>query len=255
MNTGLTVRQGRIAAWLGLAAWLALAAPAQAQGVEGRRYTPGAFDTLVLTGTATVRLVQGAQDSIFVEGDDEAQGAVRLDLDSGVLKVHPSGAWKFWRSKQLAIVVTAHDLRRLEISGAADVVAADALRLRQLQVKISGAGSVRFDKLTADKLDFHVSGSGTGQFAGAVDDLNVRISGRCAYLGENLASRSATLIVSGAGDVRIWATKELTASVSGIANVDFWGAAAVKRTSSGITNWNDRGDRRPGAAALGAAPP
>jgi len=72
----------------------------------------------------------------------------------------------------------------------------------------------------------------------------VRISGRGAYLGENLASKSATLSVSGAGDVKVWATKELTASVSGVATVDFWGSATVRRNDSGFTTWNDRGDKR-----------
>ncbi len=191
-----------------------------------------------------MRLVQGAEDSVFVEGDDEAQDAVRLDVDSGVLKVRPSGSWKFWRSKQVPIVVTARDLRRLEIKGAADIVAAEPMRLKQLQVNISGAGSVRFDKLKAERLEFNVSGSGTGQFAGAVDELNVRISGRGVYLGENLASQTASLAVSGAGEVRIWTTKELTAHVSGVATIDFWGGAKVTRSNSGLTTWNDRGDKR-----------
>ena len=73
----------------------------------------------------------------------------------------------------------------------------------------------------------------------------MRISGRGAYLGENLASRWATLSVSGAGDVKVWATKELTASVSGVATSTSGARATVKRSSSGITNWNDRGDKRP----------
>jgi len=191
-----------------------------------------------------VRLAQGADDSVFIEGDGETQEAVDLDVDGGVLRLRPSGSWKFWRGKQIQIVVTARDLRRVEIKGAADVVASEPLRLKQLVVRISGAGSVRFDKLKADKLEFNVSGSGTGQLAGAVDDLVVRISGRGVYLGENLASQTANLSVSGAGEVKVWATRELTAHVSGVATIDFWGNAKVTRSNSGLTTWNDRGDKR-----------
>ncbi|MDQ6640366.1 MAG: DUF2807 domain-containing protein [Pseudomonadota bacterium] len=233
-----------VRALLALVALLVLASAAGAQGGEGRKYAPGPFDALLITGTATFKLVQGSEDSVFVAGDEDAQGAVRLDVDDGVLRVHPSGAWKFWRSREAQITITARDLKRLEISGAADVVAAGPLRLKQLQVRISGAGSVRFDRLKADKLDFSIAGVGSAQVAGSTDELHVRIAGRGAYLGENLASQWATLSVSGAGDVKVWATKELTASVSGVANVDFWGSATVKRSSSGITNWNDRGDKR-----------
>lgn len=233
-----------LAASFSLAVLLVLATAARAQGVEGRKYAPGAFDALVITGSATFKLVQGGEDSVFVEGDDEAQGAVRLDVEDGVLRVRPSGAWKFWRSKHALITVTARELKRIEISGAADVVAAEPLKLKQLQVRLSGAGSVRLDKVQTDRLDVSISGLGNAQAAGSADNLEVRISGRGAYLGENLATKWAQLSVSGAGDVKVWATKELTATVSGVASVDFWGSAMVKRTNSGITTWNDRGDKR-----------
>ncbi len=239
----MNVRSGPLAG-LCLAALLALAPAAQAQGAEGRRYAPGPFDALIINGSATVRLVQGGEDSVVVDGDDDAQGAVRLDVEDGALRVRPSGAWKFWSSKQAAITVTVRDIKRIELKGAADVVAADPLALKQLQVRISGAGSVRFDKLKADKLEVTISGVGTAQAAGSAEALLVRISGRGAYLGENLASKWATLTVSGAGDVKVWATKELTASVSGVANVDYWGSAAVRRNDTGLTTWNDRGDKR-----------
>jgi hypothetical protein len=232
----------RAAAWLSVT--LLLVASAAAQAAEGRRYAPGAFDTLVITGSATVRLVQGSDDSVFVEGDDDAQQAISLDLEGATLRLRPSGAWKFWRSKQQQIVVTARELKRLEISGAADVVAPDTLEMKQLLVRISGAGTVRFDKLKVGALDFNVSGYGTGVMAGSADDLAVRISGRGAYLGENLLTQVAAVNVSGAGEVKVWAMKELTANVAGAATVDFWGSAVVHRSNSGITTWNDRGPKR-----------
>ena len=240
MSTCRVVR--RCVIWL--SASLLLVASAAALGADGRRYAPGPFDALVITGTATVRLVQGNDDSVFVEGDDDAQQAISVDLDGAALRVRPSGAWKFWRGKQQQIVVTVRELKRLEISGAADVVAPEALQLKQLLVRISGAGTVRFDKLKVGSLDFNVSGYGTGVMAGSADELAVRISGRGAYLGENLLSQVASVSVSGAGDVKVWAMKELTANVAGAATIDFWGSAVVHRTNSGLTNWSDRGPKR-----------
>ena len=45
--------------------------------------------------------------------------------------------------------------------------------------------------------------------AGSADELEVRISGHGAYLGENLAAQVADIAVSGAGEVKVWATKDL----------------------------------------------
>ncbi|MEO8835761.1 MAG: head GIN domain-containing protein [Caldimonas sp.] len=228
----------------GLAASLLMVGSAAAQNAEGRRHAPGPFDTVVMSGSATIKLLQGNEDSVFVEGDDDAQQAVSLDLEGRTLRVSPSGAWKFWRGKPQQIVVTARDLKRIEISGAGDVIAPEAMQMRELQVRISGAGSVRLDKLKVGALDFSVSGSGTGTMAGSADELRVRISGRGTYLGENLAAQTAKVTVSGAGEVKVWATKELTATVSGVATVDFWGSAAVHRTNSGLMTWNQHGPKR-----------
>ena len=240
----MNVRRFLAHAFAVVAASLVLAAGASAQGAEGRRYAPGPFDTLVMSGSATIRLVQGSEDSVFVEGDDDAQQAVSLDLDGSTLRVRPSGGWKFWRGTQPQIVVTARDLKRVELSGAGDIVAPELLQMRQLQLRISGAGSVRLDKVKIGSLEFNVSGSGTGTMTGSADELVVRISGRGSYLGENLVAQVAHVTVSGAGDVKVWAVKDLTATVSGVATVDFWGSAAVHRSSSGLTTWNERGPRR-----------
>ena len=96
----MSLRAGSLVARLCLVAMLVLVTGARAQGVEGRRYVPGPFDTLVITGSATFKLVQGGEDSVFVEGDEEAQGAARLDVEDGVLRVRPSGCGVCGRSQQ-----------------------------------------------------------------------------------------------------------------------------------------------------------
>jgi hypothetical protein len=80
----MNIRCRTVAAWLSLAISLVPAAPASAQGVDGKKYALGSFDTVVFSGTAGVRLVQGAEDSVFIEGDAETQEAVDLAVDGGV---------------------------------------------------------------------------------------------------------------------------------------------------------------------------
>ena len=145
---------------------LVLATAAGAQGVEGRRYSPGAFDTARDQRVGDDQARPGQRGQRLRRRRRRRQGAVRLDVDEGVLRVRPSGAWKFWRSKQLVITVTAREPKRIEISGAADVVAAEPLTLKQFQVRISGAGSVRLDKIKADQLEVSIAGVGSAQVAG-----------------------------------------------------------------------------------------
>ncbi len=228
-----------------LAALLAAlaAAAAQAQTPEGRAYAPGAFDGIEISGAAQVRFTQGAEEQVFVEGDEDVQKSVTLEVRGSTLQIRPTGGWKFWNSRRVQIAVTARELRRVSISGAADLVAAQPVQAQRLEVSISGAGLARFDRLRADMLRFHVSGAGDGQMAGSVGELQVSVSGRSEFRGENLQCERASVSVSGIGDVKVWATQQLNISVSGIGTVDYWGTPQVQRRSSGIARINERGPK------------
>jgi Putative auto-transporter adhesin, head GIN domain len=208
---------------------------------------PGSFDSLEISGSANVRFTQGSSDQVSIEGDEETQKSVELEVRGGVLYVRPGGSWKFWSSRRAQLDITARELRRLTITGAADVVATQAVQCQKLEVQIAGAGLARFDKLQANYVRFQVSGAGDGQMAGTVNELQIELSGRGEFRGENLKSERARVQVSGIGDVQVWATQWLGVNVSGVGTVDYWGSPQVQRRSAGIARINDRGPK--------AAPP
>jgi hypothetical protein len=211
---------------------------------EGKTYAPGPFDSLAFDGSANVLFRQGERDEVFVEGDAEVQKAVAVELRGSTVVVRSEGGWRFWSSRQRAkLRVTMRELRSLQVSGAADVVAEGPVELKTLNVSISGSAVVRFERLRAQVLRFVVSGSGDGHFGGSVDELSVAISGRSDFFGEALHVRNARIAVSGVGKARVWATGELVAGISGIGTVDYWGRPNVTRRSSGIGNFNDMGPK------------
>jgi len=220
---------------------LSLAPPAWANPPEGRLYTLGAFDRVEISGSAVIRYTQGPRNEVFVEGDEEAQKAVTLELHQGQLNIRPAGAWRFWSNRRTQLTITSVELTRLSMSGAADWLALEPVVAKRLSVSISGAGLARFDQLKADQLNFSVSGAGDGEVAGSVDELSVEISGKSSFRGENLASQRARVSVSGVGDVKVWAQQALGITVSGVGTVDYWGPAQVSRRILGIARINDRG--------------
>jgi len=214
-------------------AWLPGAARAQL----------GSFDSVEISGAAIVRFTQGAAEQARVEGDDDARKAVDLEVRNGVLHIRPGGGWKFWNAQRARIDITARELRRVTISGAADFSATQPVQCDKLEVSISGSGLARFDKLQAESLRFKVSGAGDGQMAGSVNELQIMVSGRGEFRGENLASQRAKVVVTGIGEVRVWATQWLGVNVSGVGTVDYWGAPLVERHSSGVAKINERGPK------------
>lgn len=219
----------------------ASAGEAGAQQADGKVYTPGPFDGVEISGSATIDFVQGTTDQVVVQGGEDAQRAVTLAVRGGMLRIDPAGSWKFWDASRARIQVSARELKRVSISGAANFQATGPVRADALTVTISGAGRARFDQLETGSLDFRVSGSGDGQLAGSARDLHVRISGRSDFRGEELRSEHAVVSISGVGDVKVWATQDLEASVAGVGRIDYWGAPVVRRSVSGAATITDRG--------------
>jgi hypothetical protein len=231
----------RAALVLAAAALLPAAAPAQPR--ECNPCAPGRFDSIEISGSASVRFTQGSTEAVRVEGDEEARKAVEFEVRDGVLQIRPDGGWKFWSAQRVQIGISARELKRVTISGAADFVAPLPVRSGRLDINISGSGLARFDKLQAESLRFQVSGAGDGQVAGQVNELQIMVSGRGEFRGENLLSQRAKVAVSGIGEVRVWATQWLGVDVSGVGTVDYWGAPQLERRSSGIAKINERGPK------------
>lgn len=215
------------------------------QSVPGKTYTPGAFDSLYFTGTATVRFLQGDRDEVFVEGDQSVQEGVEIELEGKRLVVRSSGSWKFWRGPQqrTRMVVVARDLRSLKVSGAANFLAPEAVHISQLQIDISGAAVARFDKLTTERLVFAVSGAGDGYFTGQAQTVTVSISGKGDFYGADLEAQQAKVNISGLGKARLWVHKTLDASISGIGTVEYFGTPVVHKQSAGLGRYTERGPR------------
>ena len=219
----------------------------QAQGsgeVEGQLYSPGPFDRLQVEGLTVVKLSQGDKDQVFIVGGPELQKTVQLRLINQQLRIEPSGGWKFWNNSRVQLEVTMRDLKQLTLAGATDLHAPGPLRLNGLTVRISGAGQVRLDELTAERLDFNVSGAGDGQLRGQVGQLNLGISGKGKLLAENLRAGRAQVNISGIGTAQLWVIEDLAVHISGVGSVDYWGQPQVTRQTSGLATIKALGDKR-----------
>jgi Putative auto-transporter adhesin, head GIN domain len=220
------------------------ALPLAAQTAEvGKVYQLGPFDSIVVEGAAGVRFTQGTVDQVTIDGDEAAHRAVQLELRGSRLVVRTKSTWWFGAQRHLQLHVTARALKHLSISGASDFRAAGLVQGERLVVSSSGAGQVRFDQLQVQQLSFDVSGAGDGIFAGQARELNVDISGKGKFEGENLVAEQGRVSISGVGDAAVWVTRALRVSVSGAGSVEYWGRPDLRPSISGLGNITPRGDK------------
>lgn len=201
----------------------------------------GNFTQIVLTGGGEVSLIQGSTTGLVIESDDNLlpyltsevrDGELRLGVKPGV-GISPT---------RLRYTITVKDLRSLSVNGAA-AVKVGQLSGSELDINISGYGTIALPDVQVDALSIRLSGSGSVTAAGRADQLNVQISGAGGFTGPDLHSQQADVHISGVGQATVWVTDSLTSNIGGIGSVSYYGSPSVHKTNGGLGIVRSIGDK------------
>lgn len=221
---------------------------ADAQRMEHDVRAPGAFHKIELNGTADITLVQGAMPSVAIES--VAGMPVETEVRNGTLVIGARDGRRGWRRffnrRQHVtprITVTFVELTDLEASGAVKVRSA-GMRTPSLHLDIAGAGTLELDNLQTERLFVEGAGTVKARVSGRATDQRVEISGAGNYQAAELASETARVDVSGAGNVVINASRTLAVDISGAGAVAYVGNPQVQKSISGMGHVRQLADKR-----------
>lgn len=210
-------------------------------------------------------LKQGSPQSVVLEGDKEFLDKIETEVDGGRLSIgHPERwNWRNWRdNNKLTAYVTVKDINAISVSGSGDLITEGKILASDMDLKVSGSGSLTIDldvkgELNADvsgsgeiiakgackefesnvsgsgkvsltssisgKADVSVSGSGTVSMSGNATAIKTHISGSGKVLAADLEVVTCEVHISGSGDVEINVKDALDANISGSGTVTYKG--------------------------------
>jgi hypothetical protein len=201
-------------------------------------------DRLVVATSADVRYVQGPAAKVVITGPtDQISDIV---VDGGVIR-HDRDRWgwdwRWWRlwswrpEHQVRIVVTAPQIDEASVSGSGHLdlgrLSQDRLDLnvsgsggldvsgqfRTLGLTVSGSGSARLTAINAGDMTTHISGSGWIKATGAASSLRVSISGSGSADMGGVSAQDADAGISGSGSTTLSPHRYADVSVSGSGSV------------------------------------
>jgi hypothetical protein len=163
------------------------------------------YISISFSGAGELNITQGMAESLNITTDDNLMDYIETTVENGVLKI------KFREGVSLEPSNTnTFDIVVIDLNG----------------IVFSGAGTIQADTLdvSSGTFDLLVSGVADCIISGHVDHQNIIISGTCSFEAPDFESMSATVNVSGVGDVTLWVSDNLNGSISGVGNVYYWGS-------------------------------
>jgi hypothetical protein len=207
---------------------------------------------------------QGSPQKVELQGDKDVLEEVETEVDGGRLKIGKEGNWLKWNSgnDKITVYITVPNIDALSVSGSGDLIGESKIRTNDLDLNVSGSGSMaieveatgdvdanvsgsgnmnlkgHFSSFESDvsgsgkvtlsanidnTADFGISGSGRIEASGSADRVKTNISGSGKVMAANLQTNRCDVRISGSGDVEIDVKNELDANISGSGSVSYKG--------------------------------
>jgi hypothetical protein len=227
--------------------------------------TVDSFNKISFRFPGKLYLKQGSPQKVEVEGSKKILEEVETDVDGNRLIIGRPGKWLDWNwdnDDRINVYITVPNIEGLSVSGSGDIIGQGKITAEDLDLNVSGSGSLSIDAeasgdieadvsgsgnielrgkcknfnsdvsgsgkvnmtvAVGDEARFGVSGSGRIQASGSAPTVLTRISGSGKVLASNMEANRCEVTISGSGDVEINVKNELDANISGSGSVSYKG--------------------------------
>ena len=208
-------------------------------------------------------LKQGSPQKVELEGDRDVLEEVETEVSGGRLRIGREDKWFNWSGDdKITVYITVPNIEGVSVSGSGDIIGQTKIRTNDIDLNVSGSGSLsleveangdvdanvsgsgdmqlkgHFESFESDvsgsgrvhldaaidgAADFGISGSGKIEASGSADLVKASISGSGKVLAAELVTNRCDIRISGSGDVEINVRNELDANISGSGSVSYRG--------------------------------
>jgi hypothetical protein len=225
----------------------------------------GTFTKVAFRVPGKVYIRQGSPQKVEIEGKKDIIKEIETEVDGSRLVIGKEGKWFDWNwdgDEKITVYITVPEIEALSVSGSGDLIGQGKFTAKDLDLNVSGSGSLtlevdatgdleadvsgsgdldvkgkcrRFDsdvsgsgdvQLTlniTETADFGVSGSGKIVASGTSHDVKASISGSGKVLAADMETSRCEVRISGSGDVEIGVKDELDANITGSGTIRYRG--------------------------------
>lgn len=223
-------------------ATVSLTGGCQVQASSGERSSGGqtkenrnvaTFKSIDLAISANVILKQGGPQSVVLEGDANDLEKVVTEVSGSELKIKTKPG--SWNMKRVDVYITVQDIENLKISGSGSIKNDGAIKGDEMELVISGSGSIHISDLAVKNISAVISGSGSIDYSGTspASESKLVVTGSGNINADGLASKNAQVNITGSGDCKVNAEENLNVQITGSGSVMYKGKALINADVTG----------------------
>lgn len=192
------------------------------------------FEGISLAFSGNVYITQGSPQRVEIEADKNTLEIIETRIENNVLVLkYKNGQWR--DMGKVTVHITMPGISTLTIAGSGDMICKNPVKVQDLELSVSGSGSLKMDHLTFHEIDAAVSGSGSISLCGNGDpgELDVRITGSGSLNAGELSVGEAVVNITGSGSATVFVVKELETNITGSGSVYYKGNPIINANAVG----------------------
>lgn len=195
------------------------------------------FTEIEAGGAFEIFIRQASSPAVIVEADAEIIDQIVTEVVGSKLKIYMKNRPTTWMRDidDMKIYISVKDLKKLDLSGAVEVVTENRLSGTDLKIEASGASEVKLE-LAMQSLDLNLSGASELTLLGTAGTVRIDGSGASDIEAYDLAVTDLTVYGSGAIEASVTVSGSLKANVSGACTIRYKGNPKVDIHSSGASS-------------------
>ncbi len=189
------------------------------------------FSHIVIAGGSQLFLKQGNQDALTIEADPETLAKIDSTVTKAVLYLGPKKNIHNI-DKTVTYYLTVKNIESVKSSGGIRIVSQGKITGDKLNIVLDGSGTVDI-KIKVNELNNTINGAGDIKIQGNAKSQKITIAGSGVFQGDKLATDSTTISISGSGTAKIKAKDELNVKIEGYGKVQYYGNPKITQEISG----------------------
>lgn len=180
-----------------------------------------------------IEIIYDTETRLIVEADENLQQYIRTYVENGDLIIETDQNRCLSSVNIIKVTVYCPQIETIVLSGSGDIEVYD-FKPQYLNITLSGSGDIDLNQISvSNSIEVNLPGSGDVRLDGKASEAYYYLSGSGDINGENMTCSYAKVVLSGSGNVDVFAYDNIDITLSGSGNIYVYGDPVIKDRISG----------------------